>query len=161
MYCPHENFRLVWTARSAHDGKPFACRRLRKQCVDCSSIFGEAQKHSLATPDTPELSLEEMTRSHREQEARYEAERAQREAEYEEARCRRRDEYHAYLQTPEWWSKRGLVMARASGLCEGCRMAKASEVHHLTYDHVRHEFLWELVAICRDCHQRLHDLEGK
>jgi len=32
----------------------------------------------------------------------------------------------------------------------------ATEVHHLTYQHVGHEFLFELVAICRECHTRWH-----
>lgn len=47
-------------------------------------------------------------------------------------------------------------MQRAAHVCEGCRTARATEVHHLTYEHCGDEFLWELVAICRSCHERYH-----
>lgn len=67
--------------------------------------------------------------------------------------------YWAYLQSPEWAKRRALVMERANGLCEGCRSAKATQVHHLTYAHVFEEFLFDLVALCARCHERLHDAE--
>jgi hypothetical protein len=64
--------------------------------------------------------------------------------------------YNAYLRTPAWRARRSLVMQRAGGWCEGCRKQEATQVHHLTYAHVSDEFLWELVAICDDCHIRIH-----
>jgi|SRR5262249_6727315 len=66
--------------------------------------------------------------------------------------------YAAYLQTDEWKERQRLVMHRAGGICEGCRQVRAVEVHHLTYDHVGDEFLWEFVAICRECHERYHEV---
>jgi hypothetical protein len=66
------------------------------------------------------------------------------------------NEYREYLQGPEWRERRNLVMARAGSRCEGCRKWAANDVHHLTYDHIMHEFLFELVALCRDCHERWH-----
>jgi hypothetical protein len=35
-------------------------------------------------------------------------------------------------------------------------MKPPMEVHHLTYKNVFTEFLFELVAVCQDCHSRLH-----
>jgi 5-methylcytosine-specific restriction endonuclease McrA len=64
--------------------------------------------------------------------------------------------YTEYLKTSEWQTRRKLVMERANGLCEGCRSRPAVQVHHLTYEHVCEEFLWELVAICEPCHKRAH-----
>lgn len=64
--------------------------------------------------------------------------------------------YTAYLASGAWAEKRAKVMNRASGLCEGCGTAAATAVHHLTYDNVGAEFLFELVAICEPCHQRYH-----
>jgi 5-methylcytosine-specific restriction endonuclease McrA len=53
--------------------------------------------------------------------------------------------------------RRSKVGSRDSrGVCEGCREQPASEVHHLTYEHVGEEFLWELEAVCDDCHSRVH-----
>jgi hypothetical protein len=66
------------------------------------------------------------------------------------------DMYDAYLRSPEWKNKRDAVL-RKSPLCEGCAKHMASQVHHKTYCHVGDEFLWELVAICKPCHERLHD----
>ena len=71
-------------------------------------------------------------------------------------------EYHEYLDGPQWRERRELVMARSGGLCEGCRKHPAENVHHLgaarggPYEHIYHEFLFELVALCRDCHKRWH-----
>ena len=66
------------------------------------------------------------------------------------------DEHAEYLQSPEWKAKRQLVMKRAGGICEGCGERRAIQVHHTTYAHWRHEFLWELKAVCEGCHARAH-----
>jgi hypothetical protein len=71
-------------------------------------------------------------------------------------RAERRRWYDRYLNSPAWRAKRKAVMERAQGRCEGCRSRPAVHVHHLTYVHVGHEFLWELVAVCDECHQRCH-----
>jgi 5-methylcytosine-specific restriction endonuclease McrA len=64
--------------------------------------------------------------------------------------------YEKYLASPEWKHKRKLVLERAQNTCEGCREAKAMDVHHLSYDDVGKEFLFQLVALCRKCHDRWH-----
>src|SRR5690606_38602063 len=64
--------------------------------------------------------------------------------------------YHAHLNSPAWQAIRAKVLARAEGRCEGCGERHAREVHHLTYEHMGHEFLFELVALCSPCHRRLH-----
>jgi 5-methylcytosine-specific restriction endonuclease McrA len=67
--------------------------------------------------------------------------------------------YNAYLQGDEWRAKRVLVLRRADWTCEGCGNARATQVHHTTYDHAGNEFLWELVAVCDECHERFHGRE--
>jgi len=67
--------------------------------------------------------------------------------------------YDQYLASPEWKERRRKVLLRAQGICEGCRDAAATEVHHLTYDNVGEEFLWQLVAICHECHERYHEAD--
>ena len=66
--------------------------------------------------------------------------------------------YAQYLQTAEWRRKRQLVLLRAQGICEGCRESQAVDVHHLTYSDVGEEFLFQLAALCRKCHDRWHGL---
>lgn len=70
----------------------------------------------------------------------------------------RRQFYVQHLQSPKWRSIRSRVMQRAGGQCEGCGQSAAREVHHLTYDHLGDELLFELVALCGLCHERAHDL---
>jgi 5-methylcytosine-specific restriction endonuclease McrA len=67
--------------------------------------------------------------------------------------------YDQYLKSTAWRLRRDAVMTRAGGVCEGCRTRPAAQVHHLTYDNVGNEFLWELVAVCMPCHERLHQAE--
>lgn len=66
-------------------------------------------------------------------------------------------EYSRYLGSPEWAAKRQLVFERAGGVCEGCGLAKATDVHHVTYEHRYEEFLFELLALCHPCHLRVHE----
>jgi 5-methylcytosine-specific restriction endonuclease McrA len=73
-----------------------------------------------------------------------------------ERECRRA-RYHEYLQSPEWRAKRDLVIRHADGLCQGCGIQPAEQVHHLTYQNIGNEFLWELRAVCRECHARVHE----
>jgi hypothetical protein len=68
----------------------------------------------------------------------------------------RRAGYDEYLKTPQWRAKRAKVLERCGGLCEGCREKTAKEVHHLTYDHLFDELLFELVGVCADCHAKAH-----
>lgn len=74
----------------------------------------------------------------------------------------RHDEYTKYLDSPKWRAKRKLVIARDQHQCQakldGCTNA-AEHVHHLTYDHLFNEPLFELVAVCRSCHNKIHGRE--
>lgn len=69
--------------------------------------------------------------------------------------------YRDYLRSHEWAMLRAKVMRRAQHCCEGCGDTRPTEVHHLTYENVTREFLFELVALCTECHERLHVQRGK
>jgi 5-methylcytosine-specific restriction endonuclease McrA len=71
----------------------------------------------------------------------------------------RRGEYQKYLESREWQAKRAKVLKRANHICEGCLSRPAVQVHHTTYANVGHELLFELVALCLDCHARAHSDE--
>jgi ribosomal protein S27AE len=87
----------------------------------------------------------------RQQQAEREMEKRRNDADW-----RRR--YLDHLDSPAWWDRRKLVLKRAGNMCEGCGVVMAAEVHHLTYEHMGDEFLFELVALCRACHARYHGL---
>lgn len=67
-----------------------------------------------------------------------------------------RKSYDDYLRSETWKRRAAKILERANGTCEGCLSKPATEVHHLTYAHVRNEFAFELVALCHGCHHRLH-----
>jgi hypothetical protein len=70
-------------------------------------------------------------------------------------------EYHAYLESPEWLERRRAVLLRAGDRCELCRFRQATQVHHLTYERIGDEWLSDLIAVCRDCHELEHDEESE
>jgi hypothetical protein len=156
MHCDHPSKHLVWTDVGSR-GDPMRVRRLRYRCGDCGELFGEFVAHAQATtPDTPEVD-KDMLRAWNERDS------ARRRVHWDETQ-RQRDEqdaawwatYNDYLQSDAWHQLRPHIFRRAGGVCEGCGRAEATQVHHLTYKHVTTEFLWELVAICDDCHARVH-----
>lgn len=66
--------------------------------------------------------------------------------------------YEDFLKTPDWAILRQTVLIRENNRCEHCGR-EATEVHHKTY---KHGWLCPdkyLTAICRDCHQSIHDAE--
>jgi len=67
--------------------------------------------------------------------------------------------YAQYLNSDEWKSRRVQVMARCLGICEACNICDAVEVHHLTYDHVGCEPLFDLVGLCVGCHEGITDMD--
>jgi 5-methylcytosine-specific restriction endonuclease McrA len=67
--------------------------------------------------------------------------------------------YNEYLRSEKWKLKRSLVLKRDNNLCQACLSATANEVHHLTYRHVMNEPLFDLVSVCKRCHDKITDLE--
>lgn len=64
--------------------------------------------------------------------------------------------YSEYLNSSEWKVKRKKVLKRSGGFCEGCGDNLATDIHHISYKHMGNEFLFELVALCSSCHERIH-----
>lgn len=155
--CYHEHKRVVWSSVDTH-GEKLLTRQLRHQCADCGRLLSNALPHSMACPATPPVDLEAIKNW-----ARYDKDQwSKRALESQSIKQKRQEEwrlnYQQYLQSETWARKREAVFDRCNGLCEGCRGSSATAVHHLTYDHLGHELLWELAAVCRECHERAHGI---
>lgn len=124
------------------------------QCAICGASTSSWLKRELITDPEAIPPWDESLRG--EYWRRTDADRQQK---FEAERDLRRVEYHAYLKTPKWKAIAQRVNKRANGICEGCGLLPLSEVHHLTYDHVGDEFLFELVGLCSACHARYHGQE--
>ncbi len=71
------------------------------------------------------------------------------------------ENYLTYMESDEWKAKRMLVLKRDGNLCQECKVAKAEDVHHITYDNFKNEKLEDLVSVCRDCHKEIHIAQRK
>lgn len=137
-------------------------KHYRQQCLSCGDSVGQnIPKSRVPDVEVPAFDDElfsaylEARDNEREEILRKHLKLQQREDQ------RFTEDYRTYMQSPAWQKKRDKVLKRANGICEGCGEARADDVHHLTYEHFMDEFLFELVAICRDCHIRIHqDEEG-
>src|SRR5262249_52484463 len=118
--------------------------------------FGEALKHSLATSETPEISLEEVNEGEKARSMARQEQLHRFSILQEEEPRQWRDTYEVHLQSPEWRSLRNRVHERAGGLCEGCRKRAATEPPPLTYKNLGDDCFGELVVVCSECHRRYH-----
>lgn len=64
-------------------------------------------------------------------------------------------DYNAYLKSDKWKRKRAAILERDKGICRACQSRPATQCHHLTYAHVFDEPLFDLVAVCAPCHDKI------
>ena len=139
-------------------------KQYRYQCIKCGETVGKgAIKHSDLTQqqrdDATEydatLQDERRAELYRLKNAAFVAERTERDIEWW-AR------YNEYLLTKEWKIKSRLVLERDNYRCtarlNGCE-AIAIQAHHLTYDHVFNEPLFDLTSVCRNCHDAITKMD--
>jgi hypothetical protein len=71
--------------------------------------------------------------------------------------------YDSYLKSDHWKDTRARFYSSGlyKGRCECCwKRNKPLDIHHKSYRRIGKEKLNDLIALCRDCHFRLHDLVG-
>lgn len=132
----------------------------RVACKSCKSLIGGAKKKS--------NDFDKLQPYYQEKYLQIESDRIQSRIKLSEFLKKLSDEfkekqttifwkqYNAYLKTPQWQYKRQQVLERAGYQCEGCRISKAVHVHHTTYENLYDELLFQLVALCVSCHNKLH-----
>lgn len=149
--CTHQV--VVRSKKIKSNGDP----EIRDQCQRCGSQIGHAIRRatmSQAQIDSLPAWSDQIAIRHCAERNRFYMEALAGEKERLLADWRQR--YNLYLESPEWRQRRQLVLARAQNICEGCRTEKATRVHHLTYENVGEEMLFQLVALCVPCHARCH-----
>lgn len=138
--CEHQHTQI--RARQIRGGSTQYVR----QCQECGEPVGNPVKQTgQALPFEDEL-LENAN-----------AIRAQRrEVARQAVLANRRAEYREYMSSEAWFDIRERVLKRDGYVCRGCLSEKATEVHHATYAHFTEEFAFELLSLCRGCHERFH-----
>lgn len=71
-----------------------------------------------------------------------------------------KEEYARYLRSAKWRTKQQSIMKRDGYKCRLCGK-RATMVHHLTYARIFNEQPYDLVAICKSCHDLLHKLDNR
>lgn len=68
--------------------------------------------------------------------------------------------YKEYLLTDIWKEKARKVRKRDNNICQGCGCKnRPLDVHHKNWNMPRgQEFLFDLISLCRDCHNQIHEL---
>ena len=156
MGCSHEKTKV--RLRTQRDGQ----RIPWEQCLRCGKGMRPVAKKD-APPDIEHLLWdEELPVLFDEAErAEWEAGLIVRDIANDEKRAEWHDWYYEYLQSPKWKAIRAKTMDRTDGICEGCHERPATEVHHLSYEFVGDEMLWDLVAVCSPCHRKVHKKQEK
>jgi hypothetical protein len=132
-------------------------RHVVYQCLDCGRQVRSVPKAEYLGRVTPGnlppwdegIPRRWSERRNRHWQQHYEARRAEEQDEWN----RRYDEH---INSDKWRDLRRRVLARAKGTCEGCGQAPAAHVHHLTYKRLGAEMLFDLAAVCLDCHESIH-----
>lgn len=134
-----------------------------EQCMTCGEPVGSVKKADprvmLAAPGAIAL-FDETIRQQRWTEIDAEITR-RRQLLQDEKRNRFWAEYNEYLKSGAWEQRRRMVLERDGYLCQSCRRTRATQAHHLTYDHWGNEPLFELVAVCKPCHDRITVMDRK
>jgi len=66
--------------------------------------------------------------------------------------------YHEYLSTNEWDVIRKHYLKEAGYKCQLCNAEGVElHVHHKTYERRGEEHPDDLIALCKDCHAKVHD----
>lgn len=152
--CDHPNRSVV---RWVNDGGATCYKRF---CRDCGTMVSEFLKHEDAQRGGYNLDLTRdamASRSRGYYRERQEALDRIVNSAAERMQPVNRSSRGDYFRTAEWKAKRRLIMRRAANTCEGCLIVPADDVHHVTEEHFGNEFAFELLALCRDCHERFHN----
>ena len=73
-----------------------------------------------------------------------------------------RSEYYAYIRSEKWKKVRERYWkSKQPKVCFICGTAKELDLHHRTYKRLGCEHLRDLVALCRTCHNEVHDILKK
>lgn len=66
-------------------------------------------------------------------------------------------DYQTYLHSKSWQRRARACRKRAGYRCQVCKRKAKLQAHHLTYERLGHEKPTDLMALCSQCHRRVHE----
>lgn len=130
--------------------------QLRHQCFNCGAMPGGALKQSLV-PDLTKVPIHNQNL----RDSSYDKSAKERSRFIEWVNKNRLSNFHKeygnYLLSERWRLLRIKILERDKHVCQGCLIAKATQVHHVTYDRLYDECCFDLISVCEDCHNKIHN----
>jgi hypothetical protein len=149
--CEHETIKIRYRETS------IGTKMYKRQCIRCGEMVGNWIPHTTIGSTNIDPIDDGLAANYRK--TKFELEKAISDLILEHKNNDRNEWYKEYLSSPEWRAKRRLVFDRCNWVCEGCGRSSTEVAHHTTYKNVGNEFLFELVGLCRNCHDSYHDKE--
>jgi hypothetical protein len=132
----------------------------KKACTNCKQVFGKPIKKDFDFDTFPFYSQDAFKKNQNERnqsrDLLYKALENLKKEFNEKKSNEWWNDYNQYLQTYKWQLIRKRVLEREKNICQGCGIAKANHVHHTTYENLGDELLFQLIALCLPCHNKLH-----
>ena len=69
--------------------------------------------------------------------------------------------YQEYLKSQHWRDLKKAYFQHYPKECRGCGSKDHIDLHHRSYKYVGDEHFWQLIPLCRDCHQAVHRLQRR
>jgi hypothetical protein len=152
--CDHDNKGYCW--RTFSNGS----KHFGTQCLQCGDWCALPKKIKQNLPalvfDAPDYDPEIRESWFRDQ-SRLRSEQSK------ETILTSRQRLEEYYSSPAWNEFRSarLEFNRKflNGLCEICRRNPAIQCHHMTYARAYNEWLFDVAALCRECHEAIHGID--
>lgn len=153
LRCEHDNTHVTRYTQS--NGVQIA----RVQCKNCGTALGNKKKADYDFDNLPVFDKQLGDAWHEQCKKVREAYWRSVKMRKEEDRAEWWRDYDRYLHSPEWRRVQQAVLQRDNHICQACLRNKATHVHHLSYElynQVGRSAAFELVAVCRPCHEQIH-----
>ena len=125
---------------------------LKKQCPECGEVSSNQFKKSMVSNFDLLPDIDQGIRNLIEQ--FYSSVRSQLKAIENESAWK---EYSDYLNSDKWKRKREAVLKRDQNTCQACLSNQATEIHHLHYENIYDEPLFDLISVCKRCHEKIEE----
>ncbi len=76
-------------------------------------------------------------------------------------KAKQKVDYYRYLHSKKWQKKRKRILKRDGNKCSLCGSLGVLDVHHLSYENLGNEKDWQLITVCRSCHDKLHSIQHR
>ena len=126
-----------------------------EQCQLCGSFFSK-KKSEINEEVLPAFDETIKKQYYDNINRHWEQKREEHQNKLQQQRAIRRLEYESYIESEIWKKRRQVILERDRWICQGCLHRKAVDVHHLTYDRLGDELAFDLISLCRQCHDKAH-----